>query len=281
MNYLKLARLITARTGTDGAGIQLFQLDINNKALADPFIHIDEICLKNSFAPLPGFPPHPHRGSQFLTYVRRGKLVHKDSLGGHGTLVSGDCQYLHAGKGVVHSEMPESVDGSLNIFQLWINLPARAKILSPTYLDIKSADIPATTVNTSQLRLLAGSSPLNHWPATSKVEDVSTELTVIDCATPANNELSLPCKPEHKLLLYVYQGCLSLQGSTVSQQQGAILTQGELLKITALEDCRYLVLSGLAINEPVVCSGPFVMNDQQGIMEAFSDYNQGAYGSID
>jgi redox-sensitive bicupin YhaK (pirin superfamily) len=276
----KVAELFSGRSGTDGAGVNLFQVNVADKSLIDPFVHLDEIAIENHHGSMPGFPTHPHRGSQFLTYLKHGELYHKDSLGGSGKLESGDIQYLNAGNGVLHSEMPQVLDGKLNIFQIWINLAIKDKAAKPSYQDVKSAELSKLQIDGAKLILLAGEVNHESWQDNALVREPITGFSVVDCCFDNENTVKLNFASELKVLVYVYSGKVNIAAQKVHAQQLAVLTAGEFLALEGEPGSKCLILSGNPLNEPVVCGGPFVMADEQGLLQAYQDLQAGKYGQI-
>jgi len=253
-------------------------------ALADPFLLIDEMGPVD-YAPgeAVGAPDHPHRGFETVTYVLSGEFEHEDSAGHRGVLRAGDVQWMTAGAGVVHSEMPSravrDAGGRVHGFQIWVNLPARLKLTQPRYQEVASAKIPtaASADGLARVRVIAGEAL-----GASAIIDTLTPIVYQDWSLQAGADVTVPLAPEQQGLVYVFQGAARVGdgGSPVADGQLAVLAAGDSVRLRASEDTRLLLLAGVPLDEPVARYGPFVMNTQQEIQQAFRDYQSGKMGEI-
>lgn len=269
-------QLITGRATSDGAGVKLTRVigQTLHRRL-DPFLMLDAFRSDSAEDYIAGFPDHPHRGFETLTYLIAGRMRHRDSTGNEGLLLSGGMQWMLAGRGVIHSEMPEQEDGAMEGFQLWLNLPARDKLTAPAYLDVQNADIPGfTTGNGVHVRVLMGES----HGVRGGVERPVTAPRVLDLHLPAGSTFSDILPPEHHAALYVYRGEIQIAGAPVAERQLAVLSQAadpDGVTLSAATPSRVLLIAGRPLNEPIAAQGPFVMNTAAEIEAAIRDYQSG------
>jgi len=273
-------QLVTGRPTSDGAGVKLTRvLTQSLQRRLDPFLMLDAFGTDNPEDYIAGFPDHPHRGFETVTYMIAGRMRHRDSAGHDGLLQNGGMQWMTAGRGVVHSELPEQEEGRMEGFQLWLNLPARDKLCVPWYRDFQAVDIPRFTTSTGvTVRVLAGAS---HGVA-GAVQRETTEPLYLDLEMPAGTMFAQPLPPGHNAFVHVYRGTLDIGGTDVPAQKMAILdnaqgSDGVLLK--AAQAARALLIAGKPLGEPIVQYGPFVMNTQDEIARAVQDYRAGRFTS--
>lgn len=273
--YRTLQRVINARATSDGDGVRISRIAGRDvMAQIDPFLLLDEIRSEDGADYIGGFPAHPHRGFETITYMLDGAMRHKDHLGNEGVITSGDVQWMTAGRGVIHSEMPEQTDGLLHGFQLWLNLPAAEKMKPASYQEYPSAQIPVVDLEGGgRVKLIAGElshqGPTVHGPVT----DSSTHPTYLDIELFPGEHWDLPVKLEQTVLLLVFRGATT----ELSAGQMGIYQQGDTLSLTASgQGVRALLLSGTPIREPIKQYGPFVMNTAVEIEQAINDYNEGS-----
>ena len=273
-------RLVTGRAPSDGAGVRLTRvLTQPLQRRLDPFLMLDAFGTDNPDDYIGGFPDHPHRGFETITYMIAGRMRHRDSAGNEGLLRNGGMQWMTAGRGVVHSELPEQEAGRMEGFQLWLNLPARDKMCAPWYRDFQAADIPAfTAAQGVTVRVLAGESQ----GVQGAVRRETTEPLYLDLDMPANAAFAQPLPPAHNAFVYVYRGALRVAGTEIPVQRMAILdndaaADGVLLEAT--EPSRALLVAGRPLGEPIVQHGPFVMTTQDEIVRAVQDYQAGKFGA--
>jgi quercetin 2,3-dioxygenase len=276
MTTRKLERVIPSIPASDGAGVKLRRsLGASQLARHDPFLMLDEFFSDDPDDYLAGFPSHPHRGFETVTYMLDGHMQHKDNHGNTGDLGPGDVQWMSAARGIIHSEMPQQSEGRMRGFQLWLNLPAKEKMKPAAYRDIASSTIPAVTKKDVNVRVIAG----KLGETTGPVHGGSTDPYYFDLhlAPGAVFEEALPAG--HNAFLYVYEG-EALVGEArqpVAKRAAGLLSDGEKVRIEAgAEGARVLLLAGKPLREPVVQYGPFVMNTREEIEQAIADYQSGA-----
>ena len=248
----------------------------------DPFLMLDEFSTENPDDYIAGFPPHPHRGFETVTYMLEGHMLHEDHLGNKGHLRSGDVQWMTAGRGIIHSEMPQQERGAMRGFQLWINLPAAEKMKPAGYRDILSAEIPVVTLaNGMRVKVIAGqfvapTTESTAGPTTGPIHGISTQPLFLDVTLPASGVFTQMLPEGHACFVYVFEGAIDLPGGTLAMKTGGVLGPGEALEVRAqAAGARFLVLAARPLNEPVVQYGPFVMNTRQEIEQAIADYQSG------
>jgi hypothetical protein len=241
----------------------------------DPFLMLDAFGSDNPDDYIAGFPDHPHRGFETITYMIAGRMLHRDSAGHEGLLQNGGMQWMTAGRGVVHSEIPQQESGVMEGFQLWLNLAARDKLREPWYRDVQAAEIPRLrTAQGVEVAVLAGSSGGVAGAVTREL----TEPLYLDLHVPAGSRFEQPLDPGHNAFVYVYRGELDVGGETVPAQRMAILAndaQADGVVLQAAVPSRALLVAGRPLREPIVQYGPFVMNTQQEIFEAVRDFREG------
>ncbi|MEW6165697.1 MAG: pirin family protein [Pseudomonadota bacterium] len=268
-------RQVVGRETSDGAGVRLTRVltqDLQRRL--DPFLMFDAF---GSDAPddyLAGFPDHPHRGFETITYMLAGRMRHRDSAGHEGLLENGGMQWMTAGRGVIHSEMPEQEEGVMAGFQLWLNLPARDKLCAPWYRDFAAAELPRFVTGTgATVIVLAGASR----GVSGAVTRETTAPLYLDIHLPAGARFGQPLAAELNVFAYVYRGAARIGDSVVAAQTMAIFANtGDGVAIeAAADDTRLILVAGQPLGEPIAAYGPFVMNSQQEIYRAFADYRDG------
>lgn len=272
-------RLVTGQATSDGAGVKLTRvLTQNLQQRLDPFLMLDAFGSDKPDDYIAGFPDHPHRGFETVTYMLSGRMLHRDSAGHEGLLENGDVQWMTAGKGVIHSEIPQQEEGVMEGFQLWLNLPKHEKMNPPWYKDFKSNELPKYVTQTGvEVTVIAGESN----GVIGAVTRNATQPCYLDVHMRAGNGFEQKITPAHNALIYVYRGEVTVAGKSVCAQRMAILdndAQSDGVIIQASTDARLILLSGQPLNEPIVQYGPFVMNTQQEIYEALSDFREGRLG---
>lgn len=279
MTQRTLQSVIRSTPTSDGDGVKIRRLGLFNQRLADPFLMLDELVSDDEKDYMGGFPPHPHRGMETLTYLRKGALHHKDHLGNRGEIRSGGAQWMSAGKGIIHSEMPELDGGGLHGFQLWINLPAKEKMSTPKYRDVPATEIPVITLdNEIEISVIAGSWNIQESQVNGPLDSLAADARYLDITLPAGESLTLPIEAELRPVVYVYEGELE-SGQTVQPKSLLIYSiEGDELTLAAKTDSKLLLLCGKPILEPVAHYGPFVMNTAEEIEQAIQDYNSGNFG---
>lgn len=268
---------------SDGAGVALTRV-IGSQALdmLDPFLLLDEFRSDRPDDYIAGFPDHPHRGFETVTYLLAGKMRHQDNQGHAGVIEAGGVQWMTAGRGIVHSEMPEQEDGLLWGFQLWVNLPARQKGVAPGYQEFPSAAIPTEDRDAGvAIRVIAGSTS---GGVSGPVIGVATEPLYLDVSVDAGATLREPVAPSHNAFVYAFEGRVVVRGgrsaADATVAAGALAVLGPGARVEIVGDGphnRFLLIAGKQLREPVARAGPFVMNTRQEVMDAFQDYREGRF----
>jgi redox-sensitive bicupin YhaK (pirin superfamily) len=261
----------------DGAGVKLRRaLGSSALPMLDPFLLLDEMHSDRPEDYAAGFPTHPHRGFETVTYVIEGAVDHKDSLGNHGHLGPGSVQWMTAGHGIVHSEMPTHDVGSERLWglQLWVNLPAAQKMMRPRYQDVAPSRVPEAREGDARVRVVAGNAGGERGP----VEGIVTLPEMLDVALPAGGRFAHPIPESHSAFVYVLSGAIAIGASRAPARQGeiAVLGAGASLLVRAGDASRFLLLAARPIGEPVARSGPFVMSTDEELRQAWDDYRSGA-----
>ena len=267
----KINKIIQGTATSDGAGVNLTRIigspELN---MLDPFLLLDEFGSDDPNDYIAGFPPHPHRGFETITYMLNGKFKHKDSAGNEGYLKDGSVQWMTAGRGVIHSEMPEQTEGLVRGFQLWMNLPKKLKMINPVYNDIPAERIPKLSFNGGNAKIIAGTYQGVEGPGKPH-----TGMLYHDIYLQPNIDIEIFIENGWNAFIYVYEGSIIID-QKVYKTQMAILEQTGNLKLNAGNDgAQYILVAGKPLNEPVVRGGPFVMNTKSEVLQAFTDYQNG------
>jgi len=278
--FARVARTIAGEPASDGAGVRLTRV-IGGRALPDldPFLLLDEFGTDKAEDYLAGFPSHPHRGFETVTYMLDGRMRHKDNHGNEGLLTPGSVQWMTAGRGLVHSEMPEQERGRMRGFQLWVNLPAREKMTAPRYQEFAPEHIPVVAPAPGvTVKVIAGAVAGTAGP----IVQPATEPLYLDIALQPGTAWTYDLPAGHHAFAYVFEGAAQVgEGSSVRsvvQQQLAILDGGERLQLQAsTTGARLILVAGRPLREPVMRHGPFVMNTRQELMQAFVDFQEGRF----
>ncbi len=276
----RLQAVIESVAASDGAGVKLRRsLGSRQNLRFDPFLMLDEFFSDDPDDYLAGFPAHPHRGFETVTYMLDGHMRHEDSFGHRGDLGPGDVQWMTAAHGIIHSEMPQQTAGRMRGFQLWINLPSREKMKPAAYRDIPSREIPTVPLATGgEVRVVAGEFAHGGVRTAGPIGGLSTEPQYYDVRLPAHATLPVATPPHHNTFLYVYEGEAAVgdEAKALPFRAAGLLTPGDEVLLRAGDDgAKLLLLSGRPIGEPVVQYGPFVMNTQAEIQQAIVDYQSG------
>jgi redox-sensitive bicupin YhaK (pirin superfamily) len=277
----RVERLVGGQFVMDGAGVKINRvLTQPLQRRLDPFLMLDAFGSDKAGDYIAGFPEHPHRGFETITYMLNGRMRHRDSAGNEGSITNGGVQWMTAGRGVVHSEMPEQNEGLMEGFQLWLNLPAKDKMNAPWYRDIPTEDVPRFTLASgATVQVIAGTT---HGVAGAVQRD-GTQPLYLDIDLPAGATLDLPLPAGHNAFLYVFRGDVVVEGKGVAQTKLAILdnAQGaDGVRIKAAAASRLLVLAGRPLNEPIAQYGPFVMNTQAEVLQAVEDFRAGRFAEV-
>lgn len=277
-----LQQVIPSAPTSDGAGVRLRRsLGQTQLARLDPFLMLDEFSSDDAADYIAGFPAHPHRGFETVTYMLDGHMLHEDHLGHRGELRSGGAQWMTAGRGIIHSEMPQQQHGRMRGFQLWINLPAREKMKPAAYRDIQAEDIPRVELSGGgAAKVIAGVLDVDGRHIAGPIQGLSTAPLFLDVHLPAGVRFSHPVPPEHNAFIYPYEGRLAVGPGEATRplksHEAGVLSPGESIDILADdEDTRFILLAARPLREPIVQYGPFVMNTREEIEQAIRDYQNG------
>ncbi|MFN3738162.1 pirin family protein [Hydrogenophaga sp.] len=271
--------LIAGQPTSDGAGVKLTRvLTQNLQRRLDPFLMLDAFGSDKADDYIAGFPDHPHRGFETVTYMIAGRMLHRDSAGHEGLLQNGGVQWMTAGRGVIHSEIPQQEEGVMEGFQLWLNLHSSEKMNAPWYRDFQSEQLPKLrTPEGVDVTVIAGASHGVQGAVTREI----TQPLYLDVHMPSGSRFEQTLPADHNAFLYVYRGEVRIAGQAVPVQRMAILAnaaQADGVVIEASADARLILVSGRPLNEPIVQYGPFVMNTQQEIYQALTDFRDGRLG---
>lgn len=272
-------RIVTGQAVSDGAGVKINRvLTQPLQRRLDPFLMLDNFGSDQASDYLAGFPSHPHRGFETVTYMLEGRMRHKDSSGNEGLLTNGGVQWMTAGRGVIHSEMPEQEEGMMSGFQLWLNLPAKDKMRAPWYRDFNGDEVPVfTTENGAKVKVIAGGS----HGVDGAVQREVTEPIYIDVDLPAGASFSQTLPEGHNAFIFAYRGSVRVGDKDVASGKMAILANtagADGVNIHATDASRFILVAGKPLNEPIAQYGPFVMNTQAEIFAAVEDFRAGKLG---
>ena len=278
-NQRSVERIIQGQAVMDGAGVKINRvLTQPLQRRLDPFLMLDNFGSDQANDYIAGFPSHPHRGFETVTYMLEGRMRHKDSAGNEGLLTNGGVQWMTAGRGVIHSEMPEQEDGVMEGFQLWLNLPAKDKMREPWYRDFNGDEVPVfTTAEGVKVKVIAGSS---HGVAGAVQREVTAPI-YIDIDMPAGASFSQTLPEGHNAFIFTYRGAVNVGDKAVSTGKMAILANtagADGVTVHATEASRLILIAGQPLNEPIAQYGPFVMNTQAEIFAAVEDFRAGKLG---
>ena len=274
MTVRKIQQVIPALPASDGAGVKLMRsLGSANHLRVDPFLMLDAFSSENPDDYVAGFPSHPHRGFETVTYLLDGHMLHEDHLGNRGNLKSGGVQWMTAGRGIIHSEMPQQENGRMRGFQLWINLPAKEKMKPAGYRDIQPEEIPPVELaGGGTAKVIAGTLDGKAGP----VHGGSTDPVYWDISLPAGKIFSREMKKDQSIYIYPFEGSVEIGDRVLRTHQGGVLGAGDTVEVKAGADgARFLLLAAKPIGEPIVQYGPFVMNTREEIEQAIRDYQNG------
>ncbi len=268
----RITKTVVGMPATDGAGVKLIRvIGTPQMEMLDPFLLLDEFGSDDPSSWIAGFPDHPHRGFETVTIMLDGRVRHADSVGNKGIIEAGDVQWMTAGRGIIHSEMPERAEGRLRGFQLWVNLPRALKMVAPRYQDMPSARIATGVKDGVSLRVIAG----EVWGVKGPVETL-IPVRLIMAELAANAKLALPVPPAHNCFGYVFGGEVHCAEKSVSQGTLAVFDNGDKLILEAgAVGAKILICDAMPIREPVARYGPFVMNTREELMRARQDFEKG------
>ena len=276
MKSIEVEKVIEPISASDGAGVKLKRSIGVEPNYFDPFLMLDEFGSENSEDYIAGFPPHPHRGIETVTYMLAGDFEHKDSTGGQGRMTAGDVQWMKTGSGIIHSEMPAMKEGKLHGFQLWINMPASMKMDKPEYHYIDADKMSVHKDSDKQIKVIAG----KFQKAEGPIKKHNVEPFYFDVELKKDKEFNFEIPSSHNSFIYLIEGEIKIgekKHDIVKDSTLILLTNGEKLKVTALTKAKFLLISGKPIGEQIARGGPFVMNTKQEILQAIDDYHNGNF----
>lgn len=277
MRIRTIKRIVQGKPSVDGAGVKLVRVFSRDDTTDfDPFLMLDAFDSTNPADYIKGFPWHPHRGIETVTYLIKGEMEHGDSLGNRGTIHDGECQWMTAGSGIIHQEMPQATEQILGC-QLWLNLPRDHKMTEPAYGDIKASDVPVVKEAGVTVRVIAG----QYQDTSGAFQGKYVPATYLDVEVAPNQEWTFQNDPEHTLFIYIFRGeaLLHPEGEEwVEQKQAILFDQGNVLWAKAGgTGVRFVLLSGKPLKEPIAWGGPIVMNTEQELRLAFEEYRNNTF----
>ena len=277
MVLVSIKKILEPVPATDGAGVKLKRaIGTPELDYLDPFLMLDEFGSDNAEDYIAGFPPHPHRGIETVTYMLKGEFEHQDSTGAKGNMTSGDVQWMKTGRGIIHSEMPAMSEGKLQGFQLWINMPAELKKNKPEYIYIDSKQMQTYKDIDKKITIIAGKFKDVEGP----VSKHNVEPIYFDIELKEGKEFNFELSSTHNSFIYVVEGSIKIGDQAHASIQNSkiiILNKENNLKVLGLKNSKFLLISGKPIGEPIVRGGPFVMNTQAEIKEAIQDFHNGTF----
>ena len=277
MSKIEIKKIVEPVETSDGAGVKL-KRSIGTSAInyLDPFLLLDEFGSENKDDYMAGFPPHPHRGIETVTYMLEGKFEHKDSTGAKGIMSSGDVQWMKTGGGIIHSEMPAMSDGKLHGFQLWVNMPAKLKMSKPEYIYLDAKQIKIYKDEEKKIKIIAGKFKNYEGP----IKGHNVEPIYFDIELREENEFKFDLPLNHNSFIYLVEGNIKIGKDEHQKIDGSsliVLKKGKNLNVKALKRSKFLLIAGKPIGEAIARGGPFVMNTKQEILQAMEDYNNGNF----
>jgi redox-sensitive bicupin YhaK (pirin superfamily) len=277
MKQIEVEKIIEPIAASDGAGVKL-KRSIGTHLIDyhDPFLMLDEFGSENKDDYIGGFPPHPHRGIETVTYMLSGEFEHEDSTGAKGKMSSGDVQWMKTGGGIIHSEMPAMTEGKLHGFQLWVNMPAKYKMNKPEYIYIDAEQMEVHKDDDKKIKVIAGKFENTEGP----VKGHNIEPIYFDVEIEKDKEFIFDLPPAHNSLIYLIDGEIKVGEQSHDQAKNStliILSKGKNLKVSSLTKAKFLLISGKPIGEPIARGGPFVMNTKEEILKAVQDYHNGTF----
>ena len=276
MKKIEVSEIINPIPATDGAGVKLKRSIGVEPNYFDPFLMLDEFGSENKDDYIAGFPAHPHRGIETVTYMLNGEFEHKDSTGGKGRMTAGDVQWMKTGSGIIHSEMPAMKEGKLHGFQLWINMPAKLKMSKPEYHYINADQMSVHKDKEKKVKVIAGRFENSEGP----IKGHNVNPIYFDIELNEDKEISFNIPLTHNTFIYLIDGEIKIGNNAhdkVKNSKLILLTKGEHLQVSALSKAKFLLISGKPIGEQIARGGPFVMNTKQEILQAIEDYHSGTF----
>ena len=276
MKNIEVSKIVVPISTSDGAGVKLKRSIGLEPNYFDPFLMLDEFGSENKDDYIAGFPPHPHRGIETVTYMLAGDFEHEDSTGGKGRMSAGDVQWMKTGSGIIHSEMPAMKEGKLHGFQLWINMPASKKMSKPEYHYIDSNKIGTHKDESKFVKVIAGKFEKTEGP----INKHNVEPIYFDVEIEKSKEFNFKLPSTHNSFIYLIEGEIKIGIKTHNKVKNStlvLLNKGEQLKVSALIKSKFLLISGKPIGEKIARGGPFVMNTKSEILQAVQDYHNGTF----
>ena len=276
MKQIEVKKIIDPISTSDGAGVKLKRSIGVEPNYFDPFLMLDEFGSENKDDYIAGFPPHPHRGIETVTYMLEGEFEHEDSTGAKGKMSSGDVQWMKTGGGIIHSEMPAMSEGKLHGFQLWINMPAKLKMNKPEYIYIDATQMKVHKDEEKKIKIIAGKFGNMEGP----VKGHNVEPIYFDVELKKDKEFNFNLPSTHNSFIYLINGEIKIGNKTHNKISGAtliILANGEILNIKGITNSKFLLISGKPIGELIARGGPFAMNTKEEILKAVEDYHNGTF----
>ena len=276
MSIVEIQQIIKPVNSSDGAGVKLKRSIGVDPNYYDPFLMLDEFGSEEKDDYIGGFPAHPHRGIETVTYMLHGEFEHQDSTGAKGRMKAGDVQWMKTGSGIIHSEMPAMSGGKLQGFQLWINMPAKLKMSKPEYLYIDSKEMQTHEDNDKIVKTIAG----KFENAVGPIKGHNVEPIYFDIELKKNKEFNFDLPNTHNSLIYLVNGEITIgekKHDKLTDSTLILLLKGEKLKVKSIYNSKFLLISGKPINEQIARGGPFVMNTKSEILQAVNDYHNGTF----
>ena len=276
MSNIEVKKIIKPILASDGAGVKLKRSIGVEPNYFDPFLMLDEFGSENKDDYIGGFPPHPHRGIETVTYMLQGEFEHEDSTGAKGRMSSGDVQWMKTGSGIIHSEMPAMSEGRLHGFQLWINMPAKLKMSKPEYIYIDAVKMSVHKDDDKQIKVIAGKFEKAEGP----VKGHNIGPVYFDVELNKDKEFNFKLPSTHNTFIYLVTGEIEIgknKHDNIQDSTLILLSKGENLTVKAKSNAKFLVISGKPINEEIARGGPFVMNTKAEILQAVQDYHNGTF----
>ena len=276
MKNIEVSKVISPILASDGAGVKLKRSIGVEPNYFDPFLMLDEFGSENKDDYIGGFPPHPHRGIETVTYMLNGEFEHEDSTGARGRMSAGDVQWMKTGGGIIHSEMPAMSEGKLHGFQLWVNMPAKLKMSKPEYIYIDSKQMKINKDSEKRIKIIAG----KFCDVEGPVKGHNIEPVYFDVELKKDKEFNFDLPITHNSFIYLIKGKIVIghkNHDKVHDSTLILLTRGEKLKVKGITESKFLLISGKPIGEPIARGGPFVMNTKEEIHKAMEDYQTGNF----
>jgi redox-sensitive bicupin YhaK (pirin superfamily) len=276
MKKIAVERLIQGKITREGAGVKLFRyIGADRSNDYEPILLFDYFDSHDSLDFMAGFPPHPHRGFETITYLLHGTIAHEDNHGHKGVINGGDVQWMTAGKGIIHSEMPSATNNRLQGLQMWLNLPAKDKMIQPRYQELSGYELPIEQSNAgTSIKVIAGTTDQG---TQSPITKIATQPLFFDIHLPAGTFVQQQIPTDFQSLLFVLSGSIILQEEEIPERVLAVLSAGQDLVLKATQDSHCLLIAAKKLHEPIARYGPFVMNTQEEVLQALDDFRNGRF----